>query len=164
MKFLPVKSHYEQWNPCEIFCLISYIEIEYLFEHEYPSYLIELKIILFLHCGQTMYFCLYPNPDGIFVAKCFSIFSSLTSSFSSYCNNAPHFTHFILFNVPGTKILIIFFSFLPVLHLALDHLCYILTFLFYSMSLTEQLAFEDISASGTLVFDFFSCYLHYSSP
>lgn len=60
--------------------------------------------------------------------------------------------------------LIILFSFLPMFHLALNHPCYILTFLFYSMSLSKQLAFENISTLGTFIVDFFSEYLYSTSP
>ena len=107
LKFLPVKCHYEQRNCFEVFSFISYVEIKYLFKHQYSPYLFELRMILFLHCGQIMYFRLYPNPDGIFVAKCFSIFSSFTSSDSSQLNTSPHLSQLASFNVPGFKILII---------------------------------------------------------
>ena len=33
LKFLPVKCHYEQRNPCEILCLVLYIEIAEFFNH-----------------------------------------------------------------------------------------------------------------------------------
>jgi hypothetical protein len=45
-------------------------------------------------------------------------------------------------------------------HLALDHLCYIFTFLFYSMPLTEQFTLKDIPALGTFIVDFFAEHLH----
>ena len=82
-------------------------------------------------------------------------------------NSITHRTYhkLFLFFVPGFNILIMFFlPLLPVLHLAGDHFSYVFTFLFYAMTLAEQFAFNDISAFGAFVFDFFAEYFHSTSP